>query len=423
MKVCLVADYVPGFHKKWSGAEIFCYRLYEDLKNKKVDAFIITTPFDKSSKTSRDPIQVPFLFNLESKIGKIFRAIAVDPVSIIFCLRILSKLKPDIIHIHSKYLLTPVIISAKILGIKTVYTFLDYYLLCQRNTFLKDDGTICGKSQGIRCAECTMINPLRKSLSFIFKYMALKRSWLNKYFITKIDRFITLTDASKRRIVSHGVSEKKISTVYYFRPRINANFTIDKDSFVKKDPLLNIKERYLLFVGSVSYHKGLDVLIAALPDIVSNFDDVKLLIGVGDAVPSHLKKINALIDKLNLKKSIIFLPKMDNEDVIKIIGRSHIVVVPEQWPNEFGPVILVEALFCGKPVVASNIGGIREFITDGYNGFTFEPKDAKDLSRKIVNLLENDELYNKLCKNSKQTLNSSIMFKNSITDVYREMIS
>ncbi len=428
MKICLVADYIPGYHKKWSGAEVFCYRLYEILKTRDHEAFILSTPFQKKSYQNNDFFQIHSLLKYDGKIGKIYRPI-LDPISILSCLWILMKLKPDVIHLHSKYLFIPIMIGAKILKIKTVYTFLDYYLFCHRNTFLKDNGTICSEQQGVRCAECSMHlvknSLLKKLFAIIFKFIAIRRTLLNKYFTKKIDYFITLTTASRKRVISHRVPEDKISVIYYSYPRINSvNISLDKTKIFHtySSSFFNKNTKYLLFVGSVSYHKGLEILIEAMPGVIEKYKNVKLLIGVGDAVDTHLKKVESLINKLNIHEYVIFLAKMDNADVINIISLSDIVIVPEQWPNEFGPVILVEALFCGKVVVASNIGGISEFILDGYNGFTFNRKDSKELTEKILTILNNDELYSRLSKNSRECVFHLPMFKEDVVNFYHQVI-
>ena len=427
MKVCLVADYIPGFHKKWSGAEIFCHNLYESLKNKNYQVSVLSTPFDMHPIKNKEFIQIFSLIGYRNKIAKILKPCFIDLVSLFHCLFILFKMRPDIIHIHSKYLLAPAVLSAKFLRIKTVYTFLDYYLFCHRNTFLKDNGDICQKRQGVYCSQCSIRIVPEGVLKYIFRpifiCIAWLRSFINGYLSKNIDRYIALSSACKQRAVSQGIPEDKVSVVYYYR----AKDCLDKpciDSIVHDGRYedINADKRHILFVGSVSYHKGLEVLISALPYIIREYPDVQLLIGVGDAVASHLKRIKSLVDELKLREHVAFLPKINNEEVIKFICFSDVVVVPEQWPNEFGPVILVEALHCGIPVVASRIGGIPEFVREGETGFLFRPTDEKELAAKVSEVFKNEGFREQARQQRSLACREILPFRNDITEVYRDVL-
>ncbi|MDD5258624.1 MAG: glycosyltransferase family 4 protein [bacterium] len=422
MKVCLVADYIPGFHKKWSGAEIYCYRLYETLNSNNVDACILTSPFEFSHTTSEKLLPVRSIFKLDGKIARLFQPL-IDPLAILDCYVKLRKIRPDIIHFHSKYLLLPVMISARLLGIKTAYTFLDYFLICHRNTFLRDDGSICSKHQGIWCAECSMQIiaglPAKSLLRSMLKLIACYRTVLLKAILRRIDLYIALTEASKKRAIEHGIAEDKIKVNYYYVPK---PIQLEDRAAVAKKYNLDPDLRYLLFVGSVSYHKGLEVLISAMRLIAVKHQQVRLLVGIGDAVPAHLAKIKKSIAVNELNEIVIFLPKMENAEVRNMINFSEIMIVPEQWPNEFGPVILVEALFYGRPVVASKIGGIGEFIVDGKNGYTFTHNDPADLAAKTSQILSDQQLYRQLLGYSKADLLKLPVFNDDLLAIYRRTI-
>ena len=77
------------------------------------------------------------------------------------------------------------------------------------------------------------------------------------------------------------------------------------------------------------------------------------------------------------------------------ISRASVVVVPSEW-NENSPISVLEAMAHGKPVVASRIGGIPEFVTHGETGLLFEPKERSGLSRCLTTLLGDAELRKRL---------------------------
>jgi len=79
------------------------------------------------------------------------------------------------------------------------------------------------------------------------------------------------------------------------------------------------------------------------------------------------------------------------------------VVVPEQWPSDFGPLILVEAMALAKPVVASKIGAIPEFIKDGINGFLVEHNQPEQFAKKIIWLSNNKATAKTMGQRAKET--------------------
>lgn len=428
MKICLVADYIPGRHRKWSGAEIFCFRLYEKLRASGADARIFSTPFDKlpaAKDTENSFVQIHSLFGYESKLNKILRPLC-DPFSVAEFFLKVRKFRPDIIHIHSKHLLIPALILARLLGIKTVYVFLDYFLICHKNTFLKEDGSLCENPQGADCADCSM--HIFKGVPFWFliraamRLIAVRRTLLTRLAARKIDRFIALTEAGKKRAVRHGIPENKIEVCYYYTPSERQDAARALPRGGAQNYFGDKTKKYVLFVGTVSYHKGLEVLVEAMASVRRARPEIKLMACVGDAVPSHLEKIRRMVKDLALEDIVTFLPKMSNDEVMEALAAADIVVVPEQWPNEFGPVILVEALYSGKPVVASRIGGVGEFIVEGVNGYTFPPRDAKVLADKILKVLSDESLREKAAAHGGKGLFELPMFKRDILAIYKELL-
>lgn len=423
MNICLVADYIPGRHAKWSGAEIFCFRLYEKLKKAGHKPKIFSTPFDKPSdpdSSDEDFIAIPSILGYETKINKLLRPLC-DPLSILGFFLSVRKFRPDIIHIHSKLLLLPALITARLLGIKTVYVFLDYFLICHKNTFLMEDGSLCEKIQTADCAECSMhiFNRLgfRPFFRFIMRLIAARRSFLTRLAASKIDRFIALTEVGKKRAVKHGIPEDKIDVCYYYTPSAGPH---DDDTSVREAEsyFSDRTKKYALFVGTVSYHKGLEVVVKAMDVLRRTRPEIKLAACVGDAVESHLAKVKNLISCLGLDDSVVLMPKMSNFAVMKSIELCDMVIVPEQWPNEFGPVILLEALYAGKPVIASRIGGISEFVVERKNGFTFEHSDPTDLAEKMSRAAADTSLADSARQWARTHLENMPAFRRNITDIY-----
>lgn len=73
--------------------------------------------------------------------------------------------------------------------------------------------------------------------------------------------------------------------------------------------------------------------------------------------------------------------------------------------------------------MTSNIGGTRDFISDGHNGFAFKPRDINNLARKIPAILKDSGMYNRLCENLKRTVSDLPIFKRNIDDVYKAILN
>jgi glycosyltransferase involved in cell wall biosynthesis len=79
---------------------------------------------------------------------------------------------------------------------------------------------------------------------------------------------------------------------------------------------------------------------------------------------------------------------MTHDRVLEQLRRAELVVVPSEWYEVFGMVV-IEAYSCGTPVVASRIGGLAEIVSDGVSGYTFEPGNPSDLARKVLDFYQN----------------------------------
>lgn len=154
---------------------------------------------------------------------------------------------------------------------------------------------------------------------------------------------------------------------------------------------LKQNRKYILFVGRLSdFHKGVSVLLKSLKLIVNQNKNVSLLIiGTG---PDE-RKLKDLSKELGLEKIVNFLGHVEKNLPI-YYNASDIVVVPSLF-EAFGTVN-IEAMACGKSVIASNVGGIKEIITDGKTGLLIPPGDFLKLSEKILFLLQNPEYSKKL---------------------------
>jgi glycosyltransferase involved in cell wall biosynthesis len=145
------------------------------------------------------------------------------------------------------------------------------------------------------------------------------------------------------------------------------------------------KDNYVLFIGRLSSLKGVQYLIDAFKVIKKDYINLKLVIvGTGD-FEGYLKNLSQGI------AGIVFTGQIDSLNVRTTLYRNCAsVVVPSIY--EGLPTVVLEAMACGKAVVASGVGGIPLLIRHGQNGFLTKPKDSEDLEKFIRLLLENANL-------------------------------
>ena len=171
-----------------------------------------------------------------------------------------------------------------------------------------------------------------------------------------------------------------------------------------------IREKYhlknsmiLLFVGALDkahYYKGLEYLMKSIKFLVNDYDDIKLMIVGGGNLKEFYTK---LAKEYEIDEFTIFIGKISNfEELAKYYEASDIVIYPTLGKTfeSFGMVI-IEAMAAGKPVIASNVPGVRAVLDDKINGYLTEPKNVAELSSKIRLLLDNKVLRDTMGHNGR----------------------
>jgi len=199
---------------------------------------------------------------------------------------------------------------------------------------------------------------------------------------------------------------------------------IDLESFrANMERVEEIREKYdvqspvILYVGALMYHKGILNLLRVMTDETLRRTDL-LVIGDGNL----RRECEDFVRKRGLKH-VKFVGKVPFKDIPNFYAASDIVVFPSIWQEPFGRVVL-EAMAAGKPVVASNVGGVVDLIINGENGYLVEPLNDK-MWVKYLNMLISDELLReRLGKNGKKlsaNFDTEVVTR-KIIDVYRTLM-
>jgi glycosyltransferase involved in cell wall biosynthesis len=165
---------------------------------------------------------------------------------------------------------------------------------------------------------------------------------------------------------------------------------------------------YILCVAMHNEKKGLDVLLRAFALIHDKEPSLKLML-VGDG--PQRGQLEDLASTLGIAKKVEFLGLQGRTQVADLLHSCEVFVLPSR-SEPFG-IVLVEAMACKKPIVATTAGGIPEIIENGRNGVLVEPGDSIDLAKAIIMLLKNRELRLMLGKDGYETVHTRFSSHNT----------
>jgi glycosyltransferase involved in cell wall biosynthesis len=184
------------------------------------------------------------------------------------------------------------------------------------------------------------------------------------------------------------INAKKLITIHNGIDDVCA-VTEKRSSDLKKELGIPINHSVIGTITHLEEHKGLKYLLEAASLLLQQRNDVNFLI-IGDgSLKEELKKL--CID-LNLEKKIIFVGELS--EILEILSSIDIFVLPSL--REGLGLAILEAMACGKPVIATNAGGIPEIVKDGVSGILVPPKNSEALYMAMNELLNDREKREKM---------------------------
>jgi glycosyltransferase involved in cell wall biosynthesis len=216
---------------------------------------------------------------------------------------------------------------------------------------------------------------------------------ISRLVLTSADAVIALTEHMKREMQKTSNRSIHVIPTGVDPSRFEG---VSKDH--ARDKLhLGQEAKVIIYVGRLCPIKGLEYLIKAMRLIKDEENDARLvLVGEGEE-RGHLE---GLVSQLGLKECTTFTGKVPNEAVPEHMAAGNVFVLPSL--SEGFPLVVLEAMAAGLPIVATNVGGIPEFIVNAENGFLVEPKDPEQIAEKVCLLLGDDELRRRISENNKE---------------------
>jgi glycosyltransferase involved in cell wall biosynthesis len=298
--------------------------------------------------------------------------------------RAIREFRPDVLHVHNLFFTASpsVIRVAAKLGVPVVLTLHNYRLICANALLLRENVvcTLCVQKTfplaGIRY-KCYRGSAAETGLvTAVTGLHKLIRTWQ-----TKVDAYITLTGFARTRFAASSMAAAGDKL------RLLPNFIFDPGP--GKPP--GERNGYYLFVGRISPEKGVRTML----DAFSGSGYPLLIIGDG---PEKA----ALETAYHSYPNIRFAGKKPGNEVLAAMKECRALIFPSIW-YEGLPFTIIEAFATGTPVIASEIGAMRELIRDGYNGFHFSPGNAGSLRGVITGFEEAREKFEALYEQARQT--------------------
>lgn len=385
MRILLVHNY----YQYWGGEDTYFESLKKLLK-RKGHTVITYTKTSKDIKTIFDKIKVAIgmFWNQETKKELTY---------------IIKKNKPDVAHFHNVYpIISPTAYwICKKYRVPIIQHIHNYRLICPSGTLYRA-GEICKLCVGRKfplysiiygCYHRSRLASLFFSLSFFFHQL------INSFQL--IDKFIFPSDFSKDYCQKYlSILKEKTAVVRYFA---------SSDTKYKKTK----KENYFLYVGRLTEEKG----TLSLLDIISKLPHIKLVV-VGNG------PLRERILSYKSNSNIVYKNFLTRKKIYSIMKKALCVIIPSKW-YETGPIVLIESLLNGTPVLVPHIGAFLEQIIEKKTGFFFKPFDLIDLKNKLLllwkkksNLIKMSEKARRLYRNN---YTEEIHYKN-IMNVYQSLI-
>lgn len=248
----------------------------------------------------------------------------------------------------------------------------------------------------------------------IFSYLSKAQSMISYMLEDKLlersDMITTVSNSVTKELIEEYRIKKEIKTIYN---------GVDETLFVPNNNKENEK-RYILYVGSLTYRKGLFDLIICGKDICDKYKDINFVI-VGDGILR--KELQKKVEHLNIKNRFIFKGHVPKTELIKLYQNATVQVIPSHY--EGLPTVLLEGMACGLSVVATAVCGNLDVIKSNDNGILVNSKSAKDLTYAISILLEDDKMRKEIGKKARSTIEQEYtwdIISNRLLECYYSLI-
>lgn len=320
----------------------------------------------------------------------------------------LEAVRPDIIHVHTLMgLSSPMLALAKSKGIKIIYTTHDYYGLCLKTCWIKNDGTLCNEATALDCAQCCQSGPsiltiFLRNQKLVHRFKSQLRQL--KSFASRLNR-VKKTSQSQE-VSAYRISQYKELLSYYHMffllvDQFHFNSSVSQKRYLQILPYIqgeiepvtisDIKDRRQIrlcdpnnisigYLGGNVVAKGIQVLVEAVTELQKTEHNFTLTLWGSATTTDATSNV------------IRHGGHFTRDQLENVFSSMDLLIVPSIWPETFGLVVL-EALSFGVPVLVSESVGAKDLIRKInpyfiYNNTPFGLQDKLHAILRNPNLLD-----------------------------------
>lgn len=377
MKILVLCDDFPP--QSFGGAGIIAFNLAREFQKNGHMVLVVTTvrTAAEAGETVHEGLKI---IRLRSSYPLKFQSwVCLNNIPVVRQVKaILREFKPDVVHAHNvhSYLSYVSLKAAKRSGARVILTAHDVMSF----TYSKLTEFIDRSDLSVPDAFNYRISPFRLFMTYRLRYNPFRNLIIRHIFRKYVDCIIAVSEALRQAMADNGIGRASV-----------IHNGIDTDDW--EEPLEDIEafrhehglgESAVLFGGRLSGIKGAQELIEALSSVRSSVPDVQLLI-VGQE-NRYSQRMIEIAGKLDLVHRLIFTGWLSGKKLHLAYRSAALAAVPSLCFDSF-PTVNLEAMACGKPVIATCFGGSREIVVDGKTGYVVNPYDIPAMAQKIADLL------------------------------------
>lgn len=287
---------------------------------------------------------------------------------------VLADERPDVVHVHSTH--NTGVLRACLESVPTILHGHDYRFLCPASSmFYRRTQEICGRKCGPGCFTTTLtkhcLTP--RPLPAVRSYRRVRFVARNA---ARFAQAIGPSESVRARFLQAGFAADRVTTLPYFCPLV----PLDRPRPAPPRPTV-------LFIGRLRDIKGYRYFVQALGLLPA---DVRGTM-IGDFTAERTAEVERLATAAGCRDRLQLRPWAKREEIRGVMSQASLLVFPSIWPETLG-IVGLEALACGVPVVACDVGGVREWLLPERTGLLVPPKDAAALAAAVRRILASGEL-------------------------------
>jgi glycosyltransferase involved in cell wall biosynthesis len=320
------------------------------------------------------------LISLYEDASRPFHPTVPDPGAISELRSVIRREQPDIVHSNGWLAYSCLALHSARRGPAHVMTLHDYGLACAKKTLLHSPGgEHCVGPQLAKCLACV---PTQYGVAKGAVIATGLRA--SRILHGRVDRYIAISTAVAEGSSRGMPAGRRVAVI----PDMVPNGLPRLAQATPRPQFLPPTDGYLMFAGALGPHKGLDILLEARSRMRNRPPLVLIGMPRADTPPIN-------------DPDIIVAHNMPSAQVMAAWMRSSVAVVPSVWQEPQG-LVAIEAMLMGRPVVASDVGGLRDIVEHGLTGLMVPPGKPDALAAALDKLLDDSALRERLGQTGKE---------------------